>query len=198
MAAGRTCGGWRLKGLGAQGRTLVPLTGLMVLGLLFLLMFIAMGMSYFGGTFRDPMPGASLAAPASSRASAGLPSAVYRGSAVLVSLAPGTDLGDPAVWKPALVLQVDPARTRRVFEVNARTGFTAWATDLEGPLPRQWAALPDLAAPQEAIVRATVSRRLRTCAAWVGGPRLLGGRWGGGRALHAASGRGRQSLSPGE
>jgi hypothetical protein len=105
-----------LKSLGWwwQGRTLVPLTGLMVLGLLFLLMFIAMGMSYFGGTFRDPLRSEPLYTwrhtwhdPVAAAA------AVYRGAAVLVSLAPGTDPADPAEWKPALVLQA--GRTQRAM-----------------------------------------------------------------------------------
>ena len=92
-----------------QGRTLVPLTGLMVLGLLFLLMFIAMGMRYFGGTFRDPL----LPTPPSVwrdtwHDPVAAAAAVYRGAAVLVTLAPGTDPGDPAEWKPAIVLQVAP------------------------------------------------------------------------------------------
>jgi hypothetical protein len=61
-----------------------------------------------------------------------------------------------------VVAQVDRARARRAFEVDARTGFTAWATQLDGPRPRQWAAVPDFTAPLEAVVRATVRRvRLR-------------------------------------
>jgi hypothetical protein len=109
-----------------QGRTLVPLTGLMVLGLLFLLMFIAMGMSYFGGTFFDPIPGASLATGWVYPGYIPNPAAVYRGAAVLVSLAPGTDPGDPAVWKPALTLQVDTTRAR----VNKTPRCKPWLTKM--------------------------------------------------------------------
>ena len=108
----------------------MPLTGLMVLGMLFLLMFIAMGMSYFGGTFRDPLRSASLD---TWRDTWGHPvaaaSAVYRGAAVLVSLAPGTDPGDAAEWKPALVVQA--RRTRpAIHHADAHAACVVCARDV--------------------------------------------------------------------
>ncbi len=111
----------------------MPLTGLMALGLLFLLMFIAMGMSYFGGTFRDPLRPAPRDAWRDAwhdpRADA---AAVYRGAAVLVSLAPGTDPGDPAEWKPALVLQA--RSTHPIAMRGARLGCGARRCTCSPPL----------------------------------------------------------------
>jgi hypothetical protein len=50
-----------------------PLAGLLVLGFLFLLTFIALGLSYLGGAFRDP---------------ATRQAAVYRGANVMLALPP--------------------------------------------------------------------------------------------------------------